>query len=145
MHVSNRRLLTRTALVLIAGMAFAESAFPCSCSPAASGPACSLVGSQDVVFTGRLIYSNDDRTGRFAQGTLAHTMNALFRDRSNLVDRSHHRRPLTPDRRGDNSPLSRRAAGGEARPLWAFHRSVCSFSVPSLTRLRWRNINSERQ
>jgi hypothetical protein len=63
--------MVRSALVLIAGTAaLVQVAFPCSCSPSASGPACSLVGSGDVIFTGRVAYSNDDGSGRFGQGTL---------------------------------------------------------------------------
>ena len=47
--------MVRSAVVLIGGIA---------------GPACSLVGSRDVVFTGRLACSNDNGSGRFDQGTL---------------------------------------------------------------------------
>jgi hypothetical protein len=61
----------RFAVVLIAGIiVFPHPAFSCSCSPEAEGPACSLVGSRDVIFNGRVLYSNDDGSGRFSQGTL---------------------------------------------------------------------------
>lgn len=63
--------MLRSVVVLIAAVsALIEPAFPCSCGPTAGGPACSLVGSSDVIFTGRVAYSNDNGSGQFAQGTL---------------------------------------------------------------------------
>jgi hypothetical protein len=60
-----------SSILLIAGIAaLVVPVFPCSCSPDASGPACSLIGSRDVIFTGRVDYSNDDGSGTFVQGTL---------------------------------------------------------------------------
>jgi hypothetical protein len=65
-----QRNMLRSGILLIAGIAaLVVPIYPCSCSPEASGPACSLIGSRDVIFTGRVAYSNDDGSGTFVQGT----------------------------------------------------------------------------
>ncbi len=42
----------------------------CTCGVDPAAPACSLVGTRDVAFLGRVAFSNDDGSGRFTQSTL---------------------------------------------------------------------------
>lgn len=66
----SKNMVRSLVVFLLTASAFAPSLAACSCGPGAEAPACSRVGSRSVIFAGRVVFSNDDGSGRFDQGTL---------------------------------------------------------------------------